>query len=62
MFSVADVLKDLDPLVDENVMCQLQKHLTLQSLAYRMGFHREFFASLPSVFPEEIKKDNSIPR
>ena len=50
-FSVTDVLKDLDPLVDENI--STSKHDSSnwaeQSLAYRVGFqparHYEFIAS-----------------
>ena len=51
-FSVVDVLKDLDPLVDENI--STSKHVSSKwaelSLAY------QFIASLVSVVPEEIEK------
>ena len=36
MLSIANVLKDHDPLVDENI--STSKHDPEQSLAYRMGF------------------------
>ena len=43
-FSVTDVLKDLDPLVDENI--SNSKHESSkwaeQSLAYRMGFQPQY--------------------
>ena len=58
-FSVADMLKDLDPLVDVNISTSKygSSKCVEQSLASNQPARScELIASLMSVFPEEIKK------